>query len=326
MSELNRNVNNIDQYEQQKEAPWKFENLKFDVSLSRDTKANTTSEEYKSKFKEIITSKYKTHIKFYTDGSVQDEKSAYAIYSDNYEFSKRLANYSSIFTAEMKAIEQCLKHIDQNEDRRKFIIITDSLSSIIKLKSLYDQHPIVTNIKDLIAKSSNKQITLFWCPGHVEIEGNEKADSKAKEALKQDEEHDKFIWHDYRQQIKKYIYDIWSKEFNDLTNNKLKEIIPIPCKRFENYNLNRQDRQIITRLRIGHTNLTHKHYMENTDPPKCECGTDNLLTVKHIFNNCTRFSKYKRQYKIKDITSLSNPSNFENIIKFLKKIDLYGKI
>lgn len=191
---------------------------------------------------------------------------------------------------------------------------------------MYDSHPVVNSIKDSISKLNGKTVTLFWCPGHTDINGNEKADKNAKEALNcSEDENDTLIWHDYKSQIKKYIFNAWLLEINQLPDSKIKEITSIPCKKFDNFTLNRRNRQIITRLRIGHTNLTHKHYMNKTEAPICDCGTNSNISIKH-FNDCSNYTSLRRKFRINNIKVLSDPKNIKNIIAFLKEINIYKNI
>lgn len=39
---------------------------------------------------------------------------------------------------------------------------------------------------------------------------------------------------------------------------------------------------VITRLRLGHSNLTHSHLFEQTNPPICDCSKP--LDIPHIFS------------------------------------------
>ena len=94
-------------------------------------------------------------------------------YSDN----------SSIFTAEAKAIDIALYHIrDQSE--KQFIIYSDSLSVLKSLKDLHHRNPLIQQIlKKYYYLSASKEIVFCWLPSHVNIRGNELADSEAKSAL-----------------------------------------------------------------------------------------------------------------------------------------------
>ena len=117
---------------------------------------------------------------------------------------------------------------------------------------------------------------------------------------------------------------MWNEEWCLETSNKMKEIIDKPTHKFQNFDLNRKDRKVITRLRIGHTNITHKYLMDKTNPPLCRCG--NFLSIKHIFNDCQTSIQLKNKFKITNITILKNPKKFKQIIQFIKALDLYDKI
>ena len=91
--------------------------------------------------------------------------------------------HPSIFTAEAKAIDIALYHIrDQSE--KQFIIYSDSLSVLKSLKDLHHRNPLIQQIlKKYYYLSASKEIVFCWLPSHVNIRGNELADSEAKSAL-----------------------------------------------------------------------------------------------------------------------------------------------
>ena len=58
---------------------------------------------------------------------------------------------------------------------------------------------------------------------------------------------------------------------------------------FNLYRLPRQDENIIHRLRIGHSILTHDHLLRGETCPRCSaCDVD--LTVEHILLHCVSFA------------------------------------
>ena len=89
-----------------------------------------------------IKSAYKHYISIYTDGSKQDEKVACAVISPNFTDSIRLPDYSSIFTAEAKAIDIALYHI-RNQPEKQFIMNSDSLSVLRSRKSLDHRNQLI---------------------------------------------------------------------------------------------------------------------------------------------------------------------------------------
>nr|CAI5817176.1 unnamed protein product [Callosobruchus analis] len=102
----------------------------------------------------------------------------------------------------------------------------------------------------------NKYIIFLWRPGHAGIRGNELADEAARQATEA-RITDVGISPPGRCQITK-----WS----------------LPP-------LTRQEQVVLTRLRIGHTFLTHSHLLLRNPPESCR-SCDVLLTWKHIFLEC----------------------------------------
>jgi hypothetical protein len=116
--------------------------------------------------------------------------------------------------------------------------------------------------------------------------------------------------------------NFWNKECKDNKLYKLKKNVT----RWKDIDLlNRKDATTITRLRIGHTRMTHDYKFDNiNEAPKCICKE--TVTVEHLFN-CTHNRKLKFKLKV-DYKDLAK-EKFEDmmrIIKFIKELGLYFKI
>ena len=93
----------------------------------------------------LLISSNEHHLSIYTDGSKQDEKVACAVISPNFTDNIRLPDYSSIFTAEAKAIDIARYHI-RDPSEKQFIIYLDSLSILKYLKALHHRNPLIQQI------------------------------------------------------------------------------------------------------------------------------------------------------------------------------------
>ena len=81
----------------------------------------------------------------------------------------------------MTAIETAMKEIRGRDDKR-WVIYTDSLSSMLAIENNRENHPILNQIYDILAELQNhgKQITLCKVPVHIGIKGNEQANNAGK--------------------------------------------------------------------------------------------------------------------------------------------------
>ena len=118
-------------------------------------KARTVASIYQHLFLEI-RDRYRYYIPVYTDGS-RDGKSV-AFPSDT-EFSMRLHDSASIFTAEIWAIVKSLDEM-KNASASKFIIFTDSLSCLHALLYMKLEHPLIVMVirKCVFLNIANKDI------------------------------------------------------------------------------------------------------------------------------------------------------------------------
>ena len=76
--------------------------------------------------------------------------------------------------------------------------------------------------------------------------------------------------------------------------NKLFQIQPILKERKLDPNNTRREETTLTRLRIGHTQLTHSFILKKEPPPKCQRG--NQYSIKHILIECTNLNHNRKKF------------------------------
>ena len=138
------------------------------------------------------------------------------------------------------------------------------------------------------------QLVIAWVPSHVGISGNEKADRLAKAALTSSlAAHSQVCWSDLKPRVDRYICTAWQALWNNETRNKLYEILPNVKESLCNttQSLYRKQETVMTRLRIGHTWITHSYLLKKEDQPFCH-ACDNPFTVKHNPSRMLGFYSY----------------------------------
>ena len=81
---------------------------------------------------------------------------------------------------------------------------------------------------------------------------------------------------------------------------------------------------ILTRLKIGHTRITHKHYILNEEQPVC-IACDCPLIVKHILIECADTALTRQNYfNCNDLKTLFNSVAGDTILAYLSEINLIG--
>ncbi|KAJ8927553.1 hypothetical protein NQ314_019967 [Rhamnusium bicolor] len=117
------------------------------------------------------------------------------------------------------------------------------------------------------------------------------------------------------------------KEWNGV-DAKLKEIKPEVDKWICMESFGRRERTAITRLSIGHTNLTSSYLLAGRQPPRCEdCNVP--VSVKHILLECPRYGHLRRRIAIPDRLNLclgESHINLRKTLAFLGTINLLSKI
>ena len=250
-----------------------------------------------------------------------------AVFQD-YTVRGTLPNQTSIFTAELFAISQAIKKIEHHI-QVEWVVITDSLSAIEALKSPTTKHPLVQNIQNKIIEllHQNKKIKICKVPSHVGIKGNEEADTNAKSATQiPGLNTTKLNLLDVQGPIKRLSYRLWQDQWNTNTS-KLKEIRPTVDKWPEDRHMKRGFQVKLSRLRVGHTRLTHGYLMSREPPPLCgDCNQQ--LTVKHLLITCPKYQAMRSSKRLPNSIQelLGQNCQIEMLMQYLIEIEIYDRI
>ena len=255
----------------------------------------------------------------------------FSIIHENQIKAEKLLPYSSIFTAELYAIETAIDH-GINRQLETVTVATDSKSSIQAIINTSSKHEIVKKIR---SKSTefNTNIQLCWTPSHVDIAGNEKADKEAKKIIDHDVISPKRIPRsDYKPLIKYAIKDKWREEWRALTRNKYRRLTENPQPLPGSCSRNRQWERTLARLRLGHSHLTHSFLMnsrESREPPHCD-HCDLPVTIEHVLTECELFLGERRSCFSDDspnlLDILSKNSDFNALYRYITMTNLYNQL
>jgi ribonuclease HI len=305
--------------------PWILTPPIINYEISKAQKSDTSEILYISKFNEIkaIFSDYKP---IYTDGSKTENAVASAVVTTEKTVSKAYNKNLSIFSAEIRALELALNEIDKSEDE-KHIIYSDSKSALQALEDRWTTNPLLRRVLELHTNIRKSKLVIFcWVPSHVGIKGNEAADQAAKTALDSPVSDPAIPAVDWLPIATQYIKTQRKDQWDKIQTNKLKEIIPNLLDHHQIQCNNRRDEVVMTRLRIGHSRLTHAFLMKGDPSPEC-IGCNTAFTIKHILVECVDFADTRKLfYNVQDMNSLFKTVTKEKILGFIKEIGLYHKI
>lgn len=297
---------------------WYAASPEIDNRLRRSIRAGANQSIVQANFKEFITNHYGTHEKLYTDGSKDNGKVGAGIVSCSSNLSFCLPDPCSVFSAEAFALKTAVSNLQGNNA----IILTDSASCIDALSGGKSRHPWIQSIENMV---DGQPITFSWIPGHSGIAGNEKADELAKQGRSQPLLDVSIPAQDVIRTMKSKIWEKWELQWHRSTVH-LRQIKTIPTKYSDRKSSAEQ--RVLSRLRIGHTRVTHAYLMTNNPPPMCNyCGVQ--VTVHHMLTECRGLEQIRKScgisgslYEILGYTAEKE----EAIVKFLIDCNLFNAI
>jgi hypothetical protein len=133
-----------------------------------------------------------------------------------------------------------------------------------------------------------------WLPSHSGITSNTDTDMAAKVALDAAPGNIVVPHSDFRQYIHQYFKSKWQSIWDSQIENKLHEIKPNIGITYFRSQLDRRKEQILHKLRICHTYLTHAFLLKRENKPHCvTCNCPS--TVEHILLSCSAYIYFPSQ-------------------------------
>lgn len=243
---------------------------------------------------------------------------------------------TSIYTAELYAIIMAVTLIKDSNDLN-FVIMSDSSSVLISFNNKNTKNSMLRKLLHELNEinATNKNVSLCWIPGHVDIAGNEAADTAAKLAARRAPQFITIPYTDWYPLIKERMSEKW-KEVWMSRRLKIAEI-NFDVKTWSKKNISRREEVIMNRLRAGYSYITHGYLMDSSVPdiaPVCELCNNSVLTVKHIMVQCpelqqqrlraiTMFNK-RRTVSLQSL--LGDCAPVKQIMCYLKNINIYSLV
>ena len=275
--------------------PWEQVRPQIDISLADTRKGDVPPYEARFRTMQHISS-YEGYAAVYTDGSKTSEGVGCAFVAGRDTRSFSLPVGASVFSAELLAIDKALCFIEVC-DETSHLILTDSLSSLLALRSFNPSDPLLQDILTRLTSLNHagKSIQFCWIPSHVGVTGNEFADAAARRAACAPcTRRLPLPARDFCPAVNVFVYSQWQREW-EAQPSKLKELKPTLKPWRSSARRNRQEEVILCRLRIGHTYATHGHILRGEEKPLCpRCFVP--LTVAHVLLSCPRIRRSRARH------------------------------
>ena len=225
-----------------------------------------------------------------------------------------------MFTAELSAIRSCLSQLAQRSSGLNYILLTDSLSSLLSIQDPYSSDPIIQRIHIILNSltSTLSSVVFIWIPAHVGYSDHDKVDQAAKDSTLLPTIMDPSPSPSY--DLKKYYHSRTMTAWHNLWIAQPQKGLRLIKNKFilwstSNRN-SRHEEVIFSRLRIGHTRLTHSYLLQNLHPPSCGyCQADNL-SVQHLFS-CPVLHNQRDLYNVPPTLSATLCNNTDKITNSL---------
>lgn len=243
-------------------------------------------EAWLSRFREWYENHREEEI-IYTDASSSMNGVAAAAISgqlDQYTnmFRIELETDTSASIAEMYAIFEVMKRL--NGTGVCTSVLSDSQGSINAIYNSKNRSYMPRYIRSILIRNEGR-IKLGWIPGHMGIEGNERADTLARSAGGEQ----KLVPPSEVYCRTAAARGEWRARWNKWTT--FDSFLKRHWHSLKHPNLNptlgKLQARVLTRSRLGYTRLTHGHWYNRTDKPQCNvCGGP--LTIIHILKHCRK--------------------------------------
>ncbi|KAL0852644.1 hypothetical protein ABMA27_016904 [Loxostege sticticalis] len=281
-------------------------------------------------------------LKMFTDGSKLDGGEvgcAAVIYLPDGKttlLKQKLGRTTSVFVAELTAIEVGLRWIASSKWRQNVAVASDSLSALKALQDRSNPDQTVTAIHSVLRdlrQNHGIDVSFTWVKAHCGIAGNEAADQAAKAAAtkKTATTLNEFPISYAKYTIRKRTLASWQAEYESETTNSQISKWFHTIKDIGNFVKRVGTSFEMTQMITGHG--YHKSYLHRfkiVDDPLCPCDDTSVQDITHLTQKCPVFANNRFEheticnnlninpYDINELLLKETP--IESFINFIKTI------
>ena len=124
----------------------------------------------------------------------------------------------------------------------------------------------------------------------------------------------------YQQKLKNYTDQ--PNHYTRVNPNNIRPLLPS--------NISCSELQMFTRLRIGHTKLTHSYLLLKLNPPECPFCNLQPFNIEHILDHCIYLQNVRSSIFTRSLPSnllqTHNAHNISQLHRFLKTMNIHNLI
>ena len=287
-------------------------NRKFEVSTSRILESDNED------------------ISFYTDGSKMDTGVGYGLTSVGdieYEEKGSLRDDATVFQAEVMAIKSVAKYLIREKiSEKRITIYSDSMAAILAMRAMKLTSRLVSEAKFLMNFAAEENtIKIRWIKAHVGHEGNERADTLAKEGIEGERRQVRLNKAHVKQLLHAKMLREWDQKWT--SSNEYKEtkhwlVSVYAPQRGQGISLKRQDLGKCVQFITGFCNLNyHSHRKCMAIDKACRLCEEDEERPIHLALTCPRVHMTSRLF-LNAFLLNRNEWDFNKLNSFLQQSPL----
>jgi len=305
--------------------PWIIPNVKVDLDLTTNQKSNLKTDKWLSKLSTFIDTNYFNYSVVSVHAGTSETGKEAIVCMPNKTVKYQLKKYASYKTARSYALMSALQSILQLHSP-KVILLSSSLPSMSWNNNAKTEINTVIMEEYFKIISSGINLIFVWIPSQIEpaiiSRGVSKGITLIDLQMSTNVHKISCTTEDMLKFVAEVMQNKWNRNWTDYKASNLHKSINNFYALSTHKNIRRREQVALSRIRTGHSKLSHLHLIKKAPPPTCEqCKTP--LNLEHIFKVCPRYNSQRQLTGYNHEAILHSKEDQEKIISFCKATNIF---